>query len=137
MSSFIGWNISSKFSKVTRKVTRKLLTRLYNYIRFLTAVLQAEFHKILSFFFFQAKVPHRFFFFASFFLTFFSWQTSAIITAVATCSWIILLKLLKAEYSVKTTFMNSVMNNLYESVNAMKIWKPIVSHKLYHTNRLM
>ena len=30
------------------------------------------------------------------------------------------------------------MNNLYDNISAIKIWKPIVSHtKLYHANRLM
>ena len=42
MLLFISWNISSKFSEV-------IVIECYNYIILLTAVLQAEFHKVLSF----------------------------------------------------------------------------------------
>ena len=52
-----------------------------------------------------------------FFELFFS-EISATMTADAACLWLILVKLLKAEYSVWKTFMT----NLYEIVNAMKIW---------------
>ena len=54
------------------------------------------------------------FLFCLFFFDLFFSEISVIITAAAVCSWVIFLKLLKTEYS--------------DNVNAMKIWKLIVSH---------
>ena len=110
MLSFISWNISSKISDVIRNIYS------YNYIPLLTAVLHAEFHKVLRFFFFLAKVSHILFFSFSFaysccrlFLNHFAWTPEG---------WII----------SKNNFYELGMNNLYISVNAIKTWKSIVSH---------
>ena len=100
MSSFISWNISSNFQK-------SFVIECYNYARLLNEVLQAGLHKILSFFSFKPRF-HTDSSFFPFSLDLFFWEISAVVTAAGACSWIILLELLKAEYSVRTFFLNSV-----------------------------
>ena len=124
---------------------KSFVNSFYNnicYIHLLIAVLQADIHKIVNFSFYFFFGFFSLFFFCLFFLWLLLSEISAIITAAATFSWLFLLQLLNAEYSVRTTFMNSVWTTCFVRVETQ--WKSenrswviqIVSYKSFNIKRL-